>query len=321
MDKLISVIVPIYNVEQWLNECIESIVNQTYKNLEIILVDDGSPDSCPQMCDEWESKDERIKVIHKENGGLSSARNAGLDICTGDYISFIDSDDFLELNAYQILIDDMDRYNVDAVRFLMSRYKDGNVIDNNLIHREKMYNKEELLDCYFYQKEDVCGGVCDKLYKKYIFDNVRFPEGINCEDYYANVQIYSKINSIYYNNISLYMYRMRDESISRKTSLDDHSFDKIKVSDMVYEYVESNMKERINDARILQACARFAVYYKTMLIPHSHEDEKKWQDDLRKFESIVRGSAKLEKNIKIKYLIMSRNIRLYMMIKKVLRKV
>ena len=89
-SDLISVIVPVYKVEKYLNKCVQSIVNQTYKNLEIILVDDGSPDNCPQMCDEWAKKDSRIKVIHKENGGVSSARNAGLDNSFGDYIGFID---------------------------------------------------------------------------------------------------------------------------------------------------------------------------------------------------------------------------------------
>ena len=98
-EPLISVIVPIYNVEKYLNRCIESIVNQTYKTLEIILVDDGSPDNCPQICDEWKEKDNRIKVIHKKNGGLSDARNAGLDIAQGEYIAFVDGDDFLEENA------------------------------------------------------------------------------------------------------------------------------------------------------------------------------------------------------------------------------
>ena len=90
MNELISVIVPIYNVEKYLHQCLKSIINQTYKNLEIILVDDGSPDSCPKICDEYSKKDKRIKVIHKENGGLSSARNAGLDVAKGEYISFID---------------------------------------------------------------------------------------------------------------------------------------------------------------------------------------------------------------------------------------
>ena len=104
-EPLISVIVPVYKVEEYLDKCVESIVDQTYRNLEIILVDDGSPDNCPKMCDEWAKKDKRIKVIHKENGGLSDARNAGIDIAKGEYITFIDSDDtvsidFIESNLF-----------------------------------------------------------------------------------------------------------------------------------------------------------------------------------------------------------------------------
>ncbi|MFR7385271.1 MAG: glycosyltransferase family 2 protein [Anaerostipes sp.] len=95
MEELISIIVPIYKVEAYLDRCIESIVDQTYKNLEIILVDDGSPDGCPQICDNWKEKDDRIKVIHKENGGLSDARNAGMQIMTGTYVSYVDSDDWI----------------------------------------------------------------------------------------------------------------------------------------------------------------------------------------------------------------------------------
>ena len=94
-EELISVIIPIYKVEKYLRECIDSIINQSFKNLEIILVDDGSPDNCGKICDEYAKKDNRLKVIHKENGGLSSARNAGLDIATGEYISFVDSDDYV----------------------------------------------------------------------------------------------------------------------------------------------------------------------------------------------------------------------------------
>ena len=102
MDK-ISIIVPIYNVEKYLDECLNSIVNQSYTNLEIVLVDDGSPDNCPKMCDEWAKKDNRIIVIHKENGGLSDARNAGLNAITGDYFVFVDSDDFVHKDYIKIL--------------------------------------------------------------------------------------------------------------------------------------------------------------------------------------------------------------------------
>ena len=103
MKPLISIIIPVYNVEQYLHRCVDSVLNQTYKNLEIILVNDGSPDNCPFICDEYAKKDKRIIVVHKENGGLSSARNAGLEIVQGEYISFIDSDDWIHENYNEIL--------------------------------------------------------------------------------------------------------------------------------------------------------------------------------------------------------------------------
>ena len=103
MEDLISVVVPIYNVENYIKKCVDSILSQTYKNLEIILVDDGSPDNCPQICDEYAQKDNRIKVIHKENGGLSDARNAGIDISKGKFITFIDSDDYIEKDYVEVL--------------------------------------------------------------------------------------------------------------------------------------------------------------------------------------------------------------------------
>ena len=102
-EELISVIVPVYKVEKYLNKCVQSIIQQTYTNLEIILVDDGSPDNCPQMCDEWAKKDSRIVVIHKKNGGLSDARNAGIAVAKGKYIGFVDSDDYIESTMYEDL--------------------------------------------------------------------------------------------------------------------------------------------------------------------------------------------------------------------------
>ena len=120
-QPLLSVIVPIYNVENYLDRCVESIVNQTYKNLEIILVDDGSPDNCPRMCDKWAEKDSRIKVVHKENGGLSDARNAGIPLTKGEIISFIDSDDWIEPAAYESLYNQAYRETVECVMFSYHR--------------------------------------------------------------------------------------------------------------------------------------------------------------------------------------------------------
>ena len=132
MEPLISVIVPIYNVEKYLNRCIESIVNQIYKNLEIILVDDGSPDNCPQICDEWKEKDNRIKVIHKENGGLSDARNAGIRNASGEYISFVDADDTIEINTYLNIKNVINQCKPDIIDFGWQYVSKNNEITKNI---------------------------------------------------------------------------------------------------------------------------------------------------------------------------------------------
>lgn len=318
-NDLISVIIPVYGVEEWLDECIESIVKQSYKNLEIILVDDGSPDRCPQMCDDWSKKDERIKVIHKKNGGLSSARNAALDVCTGKYISFIDSDDFIHEDTYKIMLNDIKEREVDIVRCAMNRYNGHDFIDNRNIKHEKVYETDEILDCYFYHREDLCGGVCDKLFKSELFDGARFPEGINSEDYYMHILIYEKTKRMYYNNIPLYFYRLRDNSITRTEQIDSHAYDKIIVGDLVGEYVEKHMPKRIEDSLVFRSMIRFAIYYRLMHKKHTKEQEREWIDDLKKYKENICSSNKLSFTYKLKYLMFTYLPNLYILIKKLLR--
>ena len=127
-SDLISVVVPVYKVEKYLDECVQSIVNQTHRNLEIILVDDGSPDRCPQLCDEWAEKDSRIRVIHQKNGGLSAARNAGLDVAKGDYIGFVDSDDYIAPDMYEQLLIPLLKENKKTSCCLISRVFDNGTV-------------------------------------------------------------------------------------------------------------------------------------------------------------------------------------------------
>lgn len=141
----ISIIVPVYMVEQYLNRCVNSIINQTYGNLEILLVDDGSLDDCPSMCDIWAKKDERIKVIHKKNGGLSDARNKGIDEATGEYLLFVDSDDYLEEDACEKLLCTMKKTDADFVVGVIREIRDNNIFyqknDNILFYRRDIENK------------------------------------------------------------------------------------------------------------------------------------------------------------------------------------
>ena len=198
--KKISVIVPIYKVEKYIHRCIDSIINQTYKNLEIILVDDGSPDSCPRICDEYAKKDKRIKVIHKENGGLSDARNKGVDIATGDYIAFVDSDDYIHPNMYEVLIYELEKNNSDIA---LCKYKivyEKSKIKTEIDGKFEVYslNNLQALDS-MYGKDGVDFIVAwNKLYKKDLFNKIRYPVGKIHEDEYTTYKLlFASKNVIY----------------------------------------------------------------------------------------------------------------------------
>ena len=152
--KLISIIIPVYKTEQYLKRCVDSVLNQTYQELECILVDDGSPDEAGKICDEYKKKDARIKVIHKENGGLSSARNAGLDIAKGDYIGFVDSDDFIHPQMYEMLVDVLEKTESGMSccestscqvneSIAKTSYKIENILDD-----VKVYRSDEIISSY-----------------------------------------------------------------------------------------------------------------------------------------------------------------------------
>ena len=176
-QPLISVIVPIYKVEEYLDRCVESIVNQTYKSLEIILVDDGSPDNCPQMCDSWAGKDNRIKVVHKENGGLSDARNAGMPFATGEIISFIDSDDWIEFDMFEKMLNRMQADNSDMVSCGVKWVEE----DGSLIR--DVTSEDEVLDTTVAMKtllndSKLKQHVWNKIYKHNLIKDIPFEKGL-----------------------------------------------------------------------------------------------------------------------------------------------
>ena len=212
-NPLISVIVPIYNVEEYLNRCVESIVNQTYQNLEIILVNDGSPDNCPQMCDDWAKKDSRIKVIHKINGGLSNARNAGMKIAEGKYISFIDSDDYVALDFFETLLAVMENENSDVVGCgVVKFYEDG---------RFEKYS-DDLTIATFETEAGLSGLIAEKpfhqhvwnkLYKTNLVKDVPYAVGKLNEDEFWTYQVFGRAQKVSKINKTMYYYFQRSDSI------------------------------------------------------------------------------------------------------------
>lgn len=217
MKPLISVIVPIYNVEQYLCRCVECLTAQTYKNLEIILVDDGSPDNCPQFCDEYAKKDSRIKVIHKKNGGLSDARNAGMKVATGEYISFIDSDDyvsndFIETLYNAILSENSDIVECSVVKFYEDEHFDEYKDDLKITS----FNTEESLSKLI-AENPFKQHVWNKLYKSDLVSGVPYAVGKLNEDEFWTYQIFGQAKKVTRVNKTMYYYFQRQSSIMGNT--------------------------------------------------------------------------------------------------------
>lgn len=210
----VSVIVPVYGVEKYLDKCVSSIVNQTYNDLEIILIDDGGVDKCPLMCDEWAKKDSRIVVIHKENGGQGVARNSALDIATGDYVLFVDGDDYIDENMVQRLIDATEngRYDVAICHFVIDN---GLKLNRKTIHKQGKCERDELIERYAVNRTIFTGPVC-KLFKRSIFDKLRFPAFRANEDAYIMHRAFGLCKNASFIEDCLYYVVIRDSSTEAK---------------------------------------------------------------------------------------------------------
>lgn len=210
--KKISVIVPIYKVENYLSQCVESIINQTYQHLEIILVDDGSPDRCPQICDEYALKDKRIRVIHKENGGLSSARNSGLDIATGDFVAFVDSDDWLDREMYQNLINVLNETQADisVCRFRREKEMKEGSMDNHSTKTITMFNDYDDMCVHLLSssKPSISFMVWNKLFRREVISDTRFIEGQIYEDMYFDRNVLKRCAKLAFLDWEGYHYRV-----------------------------------------------------------------------------------------------------------------
>lgn len=248
---LISVIVPIYRVERYLSKCVESILNQTYRHLEIILVDDGSPDGSGAICDEFAEKDSRIWVIHKENGGLSDARNAGIEIAKGTYLAFVDGDDWIEPDMYEAMLSLMEKYGVKIV--CAGRYDKNDATGELSVglcpQREEALPGTEVVRRIF-RWEGLDSSACDKLFHRELFRDIRFPVGQVVEDVPTIYRVALLAGKAAMLPRPLYHYVHREQSITT-ASFSEKTFHAVYSATRVYEDIRRSHPELEPDARYL----------------------------------------------------------------------
>lgn len=239
----VSIITAVYKTEPYLRKCVDSILNQTYQNIELLLIDDGSPDNCPQICDEYARKDSRVKVVHQKNGGVACAWDTGLDHATGDYIAFVDSDDYVEPNYIEALYQTLSQYNAD-IATCRHNVICANLIGrgNSRIHLEPFYPAEKCLGMFL--SDNSCGTTSwAKLYRKEIFAQLRYPINIKwMEDYYSICDLCQQIkNGVATTNAVLYHYLIQSESVTQTPN--EEKFDSIKATRHVLEQLKPGTRE------------------------------------------------------------------------------
>ena len=235
MNDLISVIVPVYKVEDYLDRCVKSLLNQTYKNIEIILVDDGSPDACPQMCDVYAERYDNVRVLHKENGGLSLARNAGIDVAQGKYIGFVDSDDWVAPDMYLYLINLINRYNADVAQIgYMNAFSESDKI-SDIPEKIELLTGKDILQ-YYMTTTTTSGSysVCRCIFLKNLTQGVYFREGKINEDIDFKYKVLQKSNKFVVSNQKKYFYFQDGQSTTRG-GLKKRDFDLYEAADELFK--------------------------------------------------------------------------------------
>ena len=279
MEKdLISVIVPVYKVEKYLEKCIESIIKQTYTNLQIILVDDGSPDNCGKICDEYAKKDLRIEVIHKANGGLSDARNVGISKAKGRYIGFVDSDDYIKEDMYEILLNLIKKYDADVSICNLYDVIDGNEYIRNKENGIREYSRLDILKEVLLDK-NIQSYAWNKLYEKELFDEIKYPIGKKYEDIGTTFYLFEKCNKIVVTSEPEYYYLKRADSLVNNVT-ESTILDYTEIIIQRYLYIKQNIKE----------LRKYNNYYlaKTLITAHN---------DIENLENISEGMQQRYKKL------------------------
>lgn len=288
----VSIIVPVYKVENYLEQCVESIMNQTLQDIEIILVDDGSPDKCPKICDEYANKDTRIKVIHKKNGGLSSARNAGIKVATGEYIGFVDSDDYIELDMYENMYNTAVENNVDFVMSDYYRFSENERYSVSLDIEGGLYNRTNIIEKIFPQlimKSDINYGpllaVWHCIYKRTFLEknNLLFDEEVKySEDNLFSSIVGYKADSFYYmKEDCFYNYRYNPNSIS-KTYKPDAWDVYVKMNNRL-----NNIFMNVDDYDFKNQIKAHIIYYAFNCINHVGYSDKRLIEKYKEIKKIL----------------------------------
>ncbi|OIK09361.1 glycosyl transferase [Bacillus sp. MUM 116] len=240
MNPKISIIVPVYKVEPYIQKCVDSILAQTMTDFELILINDGSPDRCGEICDEYARKDKRIRVIHKENGGQATARNAGIDIASGDFIGFIDSDDWIEPDMYELLYNMCVENNCEIANCTSTIYFKNKTVKNGT-HPLTIHNKEQAMRTMLEGKlyDEV---VWTKLIKRSLLDEIRFPVGIIYEDTAFTYKLIHKSNRVCCIGAPKYHYIKRDESTMDR-AIKKLRIDGVLIYDEMYQFIEKHYPE------------------------------------------------------------------------------
>lgn len=262
---LISVIVPVYNVEEYIDECIISILQQTYKNIEIILVDDGSTDRSGILCDGYKAKDKRVYVIHQENMGLAAARNTGIQQAKGEYLAFVDSDDFISPLMYDTLYNEITKEHADIAICNFSKFITGKYdIYANSIYSKVIYNRGEILDNLYTPLHVQTVVAWNKLYKRNMFQTIRYPIGKYHEDEWIVTDLMQNAGKVVYISAPLYCYRIRNTGIMHSEQFDVRRLDILDAIKIQMEYFKERdrvkylyLYERLLDKiRSFYQCAR-----------------------------------------------------------------
>lgn len=239
----VSIVVPIYDVEAYLQRCIDSILGQTIVDFELILVDDGSPDGCGAICDDYLSKDARISVIHQENGGLSSARNAGIDIARGNYLIFVDSDDWIEPEYLEVMLRDAESYQVSMV--ICDFISRANGDTGAAPPHDDVIEQIDRLTAIARMLAGEWISAWAKLYRRELFQNIRFPLGRINEDYAILIYLIERCDVVVYHHRPLYNYLKRANSISTE-KLNTHSYDIIHNGMEIYQYTQQQYPQYVH---------------------------------------------------------------------------